>query len=167
VKSDPLNADAWARLGGNQFYRGDYLAARESWQRSLEINPQQSWVATSVAYTFLLIGEPAKALPIAQRASSEVFRLQGAALAEHDLGNVKEAEQRLSELIAKSADSGAYQIAEVYAWWADKDNAFQWLDRASVQHDGGLILVKVDPLLKSIRPDPGFKAFLRKMNLPE
>jgi len=167
VKSDPLNADAWARLGGNQFYRGDYLAARESWQRSLEINPQQSWVASSVAYTFLLVGEPAKALPIAQRASSEVFRLQGAALAEHDLGNVKEAEQRLSELIAKSADSGAYQIAEVYAWWADKDNAFQWLDRASVQHDGGLILVKVDPLLKSIRPDPRFKAFLRKMNLPE
>jgi hypothetical protein len=67
----------------------------------------------------------------------------------------------------KSADSGAYQIAEVYAWWVDKDNAFQWLDRASVQHDGGLILVKVDPLLKSIRPDPRFKAFLRKMNLPE
>jgi len=167
VKSDPLNADVWARLGGNQFYHGDYLAARESWQRSLEINPQQSWVASSVALTFLLMGEPAKALPMSQGASAEEFRLQGAALAEHDLGNVKGAEQRLAELIAKHADDSAFQISEVYAWWGDKGKAFQWLDRAYVQHDGGLALVKVDPLLKSLRPDSRYKAFLHKMNLPE
>jgi TolB-like protein/cytochrome c-type biogenesis protein CcmH/NrfG len=167
VKSDPLNADAWARLGGNQFYRGDYLAARESWQRSLEINPQQSWVASSVALTFLLMGDPAKALPISQGASADEFRLQGAALAEHDLGNVKGAEQRLDELIAKHAGDSAFQISQVYGWWGDKDKAFQWLDRAYVQHDGGLIVVKVDPLLKSLRPDPRYKDFLREMNLAE
>jgi serine/threonine protein kinase/tetratricopeptide (TPR) repeat protein len=167
VKSDPLNADAWARLGGNQFYRGEYLAARESWQRSLEINPRQSWVASSVALTFLLMGEPAKALPMSQGASDEEFRLQGAALAEHDLGNVKAAEQRLDELIAKHADDSAFQISQVYAWWGDRGKAFQWLDRAYAQHDSGVAIVKVDPLLKSLRPDPRYKAFLHKMNLPE
>ena len=167
VKSDPLNADVWARLGGNQFYSGDYIAARESWQRSLEINPQQSWVASSVALTFLLMREPAKALRMSQGASAEEFRLQGTALAENDLGNVKGAEQRLAELIAKHADAAAFQISEVYAWLGDKGKAFQWLDRAYVQHDGGLVLVKVDPLLKSLRPDPRYKAFLYKMNLPQ
>jgi serine/threonine protein kinase/Tfp pilus assembly protein PilF len=167
VKSDPLNADAWARLGGNQFYRGEYLAARESWQRSLEINPQQSWVASSVALTFLLMGEPAKALPMSQGASDEEFRLQGAALAEHDLGNVKAAQQRLDELIARHADDAAFQISQVYAWWGDTGKAFQWLDTAYLQHDGGVAIVKVDPLLKSLRPDPRYKAFLHRMNLPE
>jgi TolB-like protein/cytochrome c-type biogenesis protein CcmH/NrfG len=167
LKSDPLNADAWARVGANQFYLGDYLLARESWQRSLEINPQQSWTASSMALTFLLMGDPASALPMSQRASAEEFRLQGAALAEHDLGNIKGAQQQLNELIAKHADSVAYQIAEVYAWWGDKANAFQWLDRAYVQHDGGLALVKVDPLLKRLRPDPRYKALVRKMNLSE
>jgi serine/threonine-protein kinase len=167
VKSDPLNADVWARLGGSQFYRGDYLAARESFERSLQINPEQSWTASSVALTLLLMGDPASALPMSQRASDEEFRLQGAALAEHDLGNVKGAEQRLAELIAKHADDSAFQISQVYAWWGDKANAFRWLDRAYLQHDGGLIIVKVDPLLKSLRPDPRYKALLQKMNLPE
>ncbi len=164
---DPLNADAWSRVGGNQFFHDDYLAARESLQRSLEINPEQSWVAAEMALTFLLIGDPASALPMSQRATGEPFRLQGAALAEHDLGNVKGAEQPLGELIAKYQDVAAYQIAEVYAWWGDKGNAFQWLDRSYVQHDGGLGVVKVDPLLKSLRSDPRYKAILHKMNLPE
>jgi hypothetical protein len=104
---------------------------------------------------------------MSQRASGEEFRLQGAALAEHDLGKVQVAEQRLAELIAKHADDSAFQIAQVYAWWGDKGKAFQWLDRAYVQHDGGLILAKVDPLLKSLRPDPRYKALLHKMNLAE
>jgi tetratricopeptide (TPR) repeat protein len=167
LKGDPLNAEAWARLGADQYYHDDYLAARESLERSLEINPEQSWAAAQMAVTFLLMGDPASALPTSQGATGEEFRLQGAALAEHDLGDVKGAEQRLHELIAKHADGAAYQIAEVYAWWGDKDNAFQWLDRAYVQHDGGLTYIKVNPLLKSLRPDPRYKAFLHKMNLPE
>ena len=104
---------------------------------------------------------------MSQRATAEVFRRQGAALAEHDLGKLKEAQQRLDELVVKDADGAAFQIAEVYAWWGDKDKAFQWLDRAYAQHDGGLAIVKVDPLLRSLRSDPRYKAFLRRMNLPE
>jgi serine/threonine protein kinase/TolB-like protein/predicted Zn-dependent protease len=167
LKGDPFNADTWTRLGAAQVSHGDYLAARESLQRSLEINPEQSWAATYLAFIFLLMGDPASALPMSQRATAEEFRLQGAALAEHDLGNVKRAEQQLNELIAKYADGAACQIAEVYAWWGDKSNAFQWLDRAYVQHDGGLWYVKVNPLLKSLRLDPRYKAFVHKMNLPE
>jgi hypothetical protein len=43
----------------------------------------------------------------------------------------------------------------------------QWLERAYAQHDGGLAGVKVDPLLKRLRPDPRYKAFLRKMHLAD
>ena len=42
-----------------------------------------------------------------------------------------------------------------------------WLDRAYAQHDGGLIEVKADKLLASLRADARYAAFLRKMNLPE
>jgi tetratricopeptide (TPR) repeat protein len=167
LKGDPFNADSWARLGASQVAQGDYIAARESLQRSLEINPEHSWAAAYQAGTFLLMGDPASALPMSRRATAEEFRLEGAALAEHELGNFKRATQRLNELIAKHADGGACQIAEVYAWWGDKGNAFKWLDRAYVQHDSGLAYVKVNPLLQSLRTDPRYKAFLRKMNLPE
>jgi len=45
----------------------------------------------------------------------------------------------------------------------DKDRAFQWLDRAYVQHDGGLTIVEFDPLVKSLRPDPRFAALIKKL----
>jgi serine/threonine-protein kinase len=61
----------------------------------------------------------------------------------------------------------AYQIAEIYAWRGQKDQAFAWLDRAYAQRDGGLTSLKSDDLMASLRPDPRFNAFLRKMNLPE
>ena len=165
VKADPLNSASWSRLGDVRFFRGDYDAARESYQRSLEISPEQSITAAFEAYAFLLQGQPASALPISQRATAEVFRHQGAALADHDLGHAKEAQQSLNELISKSATTGAYQIAEVYAWWGNKDQAFQWLERAYAQHDGGLTIVKVDPLLRSIRTDSRYAVLLRKMTL--
>ena len=87
-------------------------------------------------------------------------------MAEHTLGHAHESQQALDELIAKEAQDAAYQIAEVYAWRRENDKAFEWLERAYQQRDGGLDEVKVDLLLEKLRGDPRYKAFLRKMNLP-
>ena len=46
-------------------------------------------------------------------------------------------------------DVVAYQIAAVYAFRGEADRAFEWLDRAYVQRDGGLTEMKGDPLLKA------------------
>jgi serine/threonine-protein kinase len=64
------------------------------------------------------------------------------------------------------ASLGAFQIAEIYAWRGDKDQAFAWLDRAYAQRDGGLATVKYDPLLAPLRADPRYKMLLVKMKLP-
>ncbi len=77
-----------------------------------------------------------------------------------------ESDAALSELIAKYHEGGAYQIAQVYAFRNQSDEAFEWLDRAYAQRDGGLIGTKVDPLLKSLHNDPRFVVFLKKLNLP-
>jgi len=65
----------------------------------------------------------------------------------------QESQQALDELIKTNAAYMAYQIAEIYAWRGEKDQAFMWLDRAYAQHDGGLVEVKVDRLLASLRAD--------------
>jgi hypothetical protein len=54
----------------------------------------------------------------------------------------------------------------VYGFRNESGEAFEWLDRAYAQRDGGLIAVKVDPMLKSLHGDPRFAAFLKKLNLP-
>jgi hypothetical protein len=48
----------------------------------------------------------------------------------------------LSELIAKYHATNAYQIAEVYAFRNQSDEAFEWLDRAFAQRNSGLIVTK-------------------------
>jgi len=72
----------------------------------------------------------------------------------------------LSKLLAKYHAVGAYQIAEVYAFRNQSDEAFEWLDRAYVQRDSGLIGTKVDSLLKNLHGDPRYTSFLKKLNLP-
>ena len=87
------------------------------------------------------------------------------AAAYYALGREKESDTALNELIAKYHAAWAYQIAEVYASRNQPNEALDWLDRAYVQRDSGLISTKVAPLLKSLHNDPRYAAFLKKLNL--
>jgi hypothetical protein len=57
-------------------------------------------------------------------------------------------------------------MAEAYAFRGEANKAFQWLDRAYTKKDE-LEFIKGDPMFERIEQDPRYKAFLRKMNLPE
>jgi predicted Zn-dependent protease len=114
----------------------------------------------------VLQGRPKDALPEIERVRYEPSRAFLYAIAYHALGREKESEAELRELIEKYHTSMACQIAQVYAFRNQSEEAFEWLDRAYAQRDGGLIGAKVDPLLKSLHSDPRFAAFLKKLNLP-
>lgn len=164
---DPLSAIAWSNLGQYLTFHRDYPAAHEALRRCLEINPESSFGGHHVAILRLLEGNAAEALATARKIGTEPFRLTDVAMAEHSLGHAKESQQVLDELIAKHAPDGAYQVAEALAWRGEKDKAFEWLERAYQQRDGGLSEVKVDLLLDRLHGDPRFKALLKKMNLSE
>jgi hypothetical protein len=87
-------------------------------------------------------------------------------MVQHTLGDTKASQQALEKLMATGAGDAAYQIAEGYAWRGEKDKAFEWLERAYRQQDGGLASIKGDPLLASLRSDPRYAAVLRKLNFP-
>jgi hypothetical protein len=72
----------------------------------------------------------------------------------------------LNELIAKYPRD-TYYVAEAYAFRNQPDEAFQWLDRAYVQRNDGLIELKTDPLLNNLRHDARFAALLRKLKFPD
>jgi serine/threonine-protein kinase len=116
--------------------------------------------------TYLLEGRPAEAKELVARSANEIFRLAGAALSENALGNTDEAQRLLEQVIARYGHNAAFQIAQIYAQFGDKERAFEWLERARVQRDGGLVLVKVDTLLRGLRGDPRFAALLTSINLP-
>jgi hypothetical protein len=111
-------------------------------------------------------GRPQDALSEIELVRSDPMRAFLYPIAYHVLGRKKESDAALSELVTKYHASGAYQIAMVYAFRNQSDEAFEWLDRAYAQRDSGLSGTKVEPLLKNLHGDPRYAAFLKKLNLP-
>ena len=102
-----------------------------------------------------------------KRESNPMGQAHGLAFIYHALGREDDSDAALRQLVAGGANTYPSEIAEVYAYRGQRDEALKWLDRAYVQKDPALFLVKGDPFLKSLEGDPRFKAFLRKINLPE
>ena len=61
----------------------------------------------------------------------------------------------------------AYGIADLYAQFGDKEQAFQWLNTAYQQNDSGLRGLKTTPSFDLIRSDPRFAELVRKVGLPQ
>ncbi|HEX4951364.1 MAG TPA: tetratricopeptide repeat protein, partial [Blastocatellia bacterium] len=58
-----------------------------------------------------------------------------------------------------------YNIARVYVALGEKQQAFQWLERAYEERAVELIYLNVEPQFDSVRSDPRFQHFLRRLNL--
>jgi adenylate cyclase len=67
----------------------------------------------------------------------------------------------------KAGYYSAYSIASTYAELGDKDEAFRWLNTAYQEHDAGLVSLKTDSSLDSLRSDPRFAELVRKVGLPQ
>jgi hypothetical protein len=94
-------------------------------------------------------------------------RVLGLALVQHARGHGEESDAALQELIDKTAETSAFQIAEAYAYRAEADRAFEWLERAYVQPDPGLTQIKQFPLFRNLHGDPRRRPFLEKMGLAD
>ena len=165
VDLDPLNAGSWESLAETEFYMGQLDKATADFQEALELNPD-FFAHMTLSQTYLMQGRPRDALREIELVRSPSDRPFLYAMAYYALGRKKESDAALSELITKYHAVYAYQIAEVYAFRNQPDEAFEWLDRAYAQRDSGLVGTKMDPLLKSLHKDPRYAAFLKKLNLP-
>jgi tetratricopeptide (TPR) repeat protein len=166
VDLDPLNADSWESLAEPEFYMGQLDEAVADFKKALELNPDVVAAHVKLSNIYLMQGRPQDALPEIELVRYDPIRAFLYAITYHALGRKKESDAALSKLITKYNASMAYQIALVYAFRNQADEAFEWLDRAYAQRDSGLIGTKVEPLLKSLHSDPRYAAFLKKLNLP-
>jgi tetratricopeptide (TPR) repeat protein len=166
VDLDPLNAMSWEILGETKFDAGQADEAIEDLKRAVELNPDLWNGHIFLSEIYILQGRPQDALPEIEGVRLDSTRVSLYAIAYHALGRKNESDAALSELISKYHKRSEYVIAGVYAFREESDEAFKWLDRAYVQRNSGLILTRVDPLLKNLRHDPRFAALLKKLNLP-
>jgi len=167
VALDPLNPDAHAMLGYIVYLRsGQLVEAERSFRRALQITPDYAVGHYFVGEALMLQGDLDAAQAEFRMEKPDDGQLVGSAMADFAAGRKAESDGQLAEAIRQNATDWPQGIASVYAFRGEKDRAFEWLDRAYEARDH-LYIFKGDPLMKNLVGDPRYKAFLRKMNLPE
>jgi hypothetical protein len=104
----------------------------------------------------LLQGRPQDALREIERVHYAPYRAHRMRLRIYALGRKQESDAALRELMMKYHASNAFEIATIYAFRNQTDEAFEWLDRACAQHDPSMMSTKVEPLLNSLHNDRDF-----------
>lgn len=163
---DPLRPIVHMNLGNTLTSTGRYKEAIASFKKALEINPQFQRAHMYQGRNYLLMGKPDLALKEMEIENVEIFKVFGLALAYHALGQKQEADKKLKEFKEKYQNNWSYLLAQLHAFRNEKDEAFAWLETAYNKKDSWLFWVKSDQLLKNLKTDPRYKAFLVKMNLP-
>jgi TolB-like protein len=163
VRRDPVNTTELDNLGGKQRSSGGYDEAIGSYRTALSLSPGLGEAQYELGVTLLLKGDAAGSLAEIEKETLEVYRMIGLPMAYHALGRKADSDSALAALIAKYEKDAPYNIAHVYAFRGEADQAFAWLDKAVEYHDPGLSQIVPENLFDKIHSDPRWLPFLRKL----
>jgi TolB-like protein/Tfp pilus assembly protein PilF len=173
IRLEPHSSFIHATLGFVYFFaRRYYDEAIGQYEKALELDPNvgQAHAGLGCAYLCKSMHEPAiaamrKGVQLSQGAPFFVALLGEAYAA---AGYVNEAQKILEQLkeLAKHRYVAPYFVGWICAALGEKDEALHWLETAYRERTAFMILLRTDPLLDSLRPDPSFQDLLRRMNFP-
>lgn len=166
MKLDPVNITHPYNLSLALLFSGKADEAEAVLKKALELHPDNNDFNSQLGRIYLLSGKPDSALYfIQQKNKDSLYMIVNLPLIYYTKGNMAESEKLLQELIKKYADVAAFQVVEIYAWRDEKDKAFEWLEKAYVNHDGGITQLINNPFLKNLVKDARWKIFLKKVGL--
>jgi TolB-like protein/Tfp pilus assembly protein PilF len=168
LAQDPLGSFRYFALSKIQSCRGRLAEAEEAQRRSLELRPTSAGGHYYLGQVLVARGQLEAALAEMLKETQDNIRFGGSAMVYFAMGRKTDSDAALAQMLKSDADRHPFRIAQVYAFRGETDEALKWLDRAYVQKEGGgLPVIKTDIAFKKLEGDPRYKAFLRKMNLPE
>jgi len=166
LAQDPLNPTGYEDLSQIQLRRGRLAEAEEAQRRALAIRPTGTGGHYFLGLVLLARGEREAALAEMLKESDEQMRLGGSAMAYFALGRKIDSDASLA-LMIKSQTNRPFFVSCVYAFRDQSNEALKWLDTAYMQRETALLILKSQLMFDKLEGDPRYKAFLKKMNLPE
>ena len=163
VVRDPLDPVARNNQGDSYLSAGRLDEAVDAFRTALSLSPGYIGAQFRIGVALLLKGEAEAALAAIREEGFRAWRLLGLAIANHALGRTAESDAALAELIGRYEQDAAYNIAYVFAFRDDADEAFEWLDKAVTYNDPGLAEIANEPLFDNIRSDPRWLPFLERV----
>jgi len=162
VSRDPVNPSALGNLGSCQRQSGRYDEAIASARTALSLSPGMVTAHILLESALLLKGDAAGALAEIEKDTGDDHRMIGLAMAYHALGRKADSDNALAALIAKYEKEHFVDIAFVYAFRGEADQAFALLDKA-LEHHELLSQIVGEHLFDKIHSDPRWLPFLRKI----
>ena len=163
VRRDPVNVRALYNLGTDQLWAGHFDEAIATFRTVLNLSPDRSGTHATIGQALLLKGDARGGLEEIQRETSELWRMVGLPMAFYALGRKADSDATLAALIAEYTKDAPYNVASVYAFRGEADEAFEWLDKAVEYEDAGLAEILTENLFDKIHTDPRWPLFLRKL----
>ena len=174
VAQDPLSAVSRGNLAVFLMAAGEWEEAKAEYAKALELSPASPQLRRDVAKILVLQGRLDEALDAARELPEGPLRDQCLALAYHASGQYAAADAALARLVAVGEQTGTdaefkLNIAEVYAYRGNSEQAFKWLGRMSAQtRDDDAIEpywwsrqeLPLSPLLKSLQADARWRTLL-------
>jgi serine/threonine protein kinase/tetratricopeptide (TPR) repeat protein len=166
---DPLS-EINTYIGLSHYWARHYELAVQQFKNDLEINPKFWLPHLYLGWTHLQRGD----FDNANTELAEAFHLEDspwtvASLAHASAlsGDQNRAYQLLKELQQRTARQfvAPYFVARVYTGLGEREQAFEWLEKAYDSRDECLTWLKVDPTMDSLNCDPRYSALLRRIGL--
>ena len=167
ITRNPLQGGQYANLAIALLYANRLDEAEAACRQAIELRPEAVTQKYLLGRILLARGKLEAAQQAVAQEPDEGWRLVGQALVFHRVGRSAESDAAVKALTTGFSADMPFQIAEVRAYRGEIDLAFEWLERARTIRDTGFLEMKGDPLLKNLERDPRYRAFLRKIRLPE
>src|SRR5690606_7535814 len=129
----------------------------------LLLYPNDNAVSFIVAHIKLSLGDSKTALSYFEKYTDPFWNLYGKCIATYAMGDMQKADKLLEQLIAEWGDSAWPNIAEVYAFRGENDEAFKWLELAFQNKDSSLLEILNSPSMKNLWGDPRWNLFINKL----
>ena len=166
TKIDPVDAKNYLDQGYGYFCDGQFQLAEQVTRQGLLMNPGHLGGPYLLSLILMEQGKLQEADEIAETEPYEILRTHALSLIAHAREKNDSSLFFLQEIKDQYAKVAPYQIAQVYGNQKQVDSAFKWLELAYQYRDGGLVQVKADPFMTSLKGDPRWEQLIQKMNFP-
>ncbi len=163
---DPLSPIITASLGNALYIARRYDEAIEQFKKALQLDANLATARGGLGDVYV----QKKMYPEALAEWQEFLKLVGASA---QATRLEEAYRRagFEGVLRARAEmipaANQYEAAMNFALLGKKDEALASLQKAFDARLGGMVYIKTEPVFDSIRSDPGFQAFIKKMNFPQ